>query len=897
MPPGKNPAGSGTRTPMMTQYLELKAEVGDAILFYRMGDFYEMFFEDAQTAARICDLTLTSRNKSDPDPVPMAGVPWHSAEGHIARLLQAGHRVAIGEQIARPGGKGLMDREIVEILTPGTALAESLLDDSRNNYLVAIASARDRWGLAYADMSTGEFFIAEIGVAELLPELERLAPRELLLPRKLEGDRRLSAFLREHDEIARETMDDWQFSPSGGRKVLQEQWGVVSLAPFGLQEMTAGLSAGGALLAYAQDQRRSPLTHVRRPKAVRSGEALFLDESTLRNLEVLEPIAGSGRHCLLKVLDETCTAMGARALRRSLARPLAAPEAIRQRHDAVGLLCHHSVQLERLRGLMAGIADLERILSRLHYGRARPQDLTRLRDSLGPIPDTLALVRSLDGEGRFPGATGVDPAEELQHELTRALVDDATRTDALICDGYDEELDRERELARGGKQWIADLQRRERDATGIGSLKIGFNKVFGYYIEVTKAHLSRVPPTYQRRQTLVGGERFITPELKAREEKILTAQERARDRQDALVEKLKAGVIAQTDKLQRIASAVGEWDLLASFAHRARVGRYIRPTIDAGDTLHIVDGRHPVVEQFLEGESFVPNDVDLDAREQQILIVTGPNMAGKSTFLRQTGLLVLMAQAGSFIPAKEAVIGVADRIFTRVGASDAIARGQSTFLVEMIETSHILHEATSRSLVLLDEIGRGTSTFDGLAIAWAVAEQLRAHPLRRPRTLFATHFHELTELGRRRDGYRNLNVLVKEWKDQIIFVRRVVPGAADRSYGIHVARLAGLPESVLVRAREVLELLEAQGPRDLLLRAGERAAEEIQMALFGAVRPTGIEDGDAGGESGGGAPPAESRVQAFARALAELNLDGLTPRETMDWLYEWKSRLMDRKVE
>ncbi|MCK4305340.1 MAG: DNA mismatch repair protein MutS [Candidatus Eisenbacteria sp.] len=863
-------------TPMMTQYLDLKDEVGDAILFYRMGDFYEMFFEDAETAARLCDLTLTSRNKSDPNPVPMAGVPWHSAEPYITRLLRSGRRVAVCEQIARPGGSGLMDRRIVEILTPGTALNDGLLEAGQNNYIAAVSPGDGVWGLALADISTGEFALSEVSPQRLPEELERLAPNELLIPRSLEGDRQLEAFLQEHPGIFQTVLDDWHFSRRRGRKTLTQHFKVASLEAFGVDAMDQGISAGGALLAYAKDQRKSPLGHLLAPRAMRESESLLLDESTLRNLEILEPLSGHGQHCLLRVLDQTRTPMGARALRRALARPLMDVKAIRARHDAVECLYCTPTSLDRMRELLRGIGDLERVLARLHAGRAGGRDLARLRDFLQPVDDAADIAALLNEGGRFPVGTQLDLVEELKGELARGLLPDPAVSSAgeSIRRGYDEELDGLRSLAQGGREWIAQLQDRERAETGISTLKVGYNKVFGYYLEVTRTHLARVPERYQRKQTLVGAERFITPELKEQEEKILSADERAQERERLLLDQLKAQVLARTAEIQRIAAAVGQWDLFCSFAHRAREGRYLRPVVDESDRIRIVGGRHPVVERFLEGESFVPNDIDLDAQANQIQIITGPNMAGKSTFLRQVGLLVLMAQAGSFIPADEARIGVADRLFTRVGASDQIARGQSTFLVEMIETGRILHEATSRSLVLLDEIGRGTSTFDGLAIAWAVAEYLRERPLRRPRTLFATHFHELTQLARSRDGYKNLNVMVKEWKDEIIFVRRVTEGASDRSYGIQVARLAGLPGSVLDRARAILAELETGGPGDLPAVGGAGRVSQVQ--LFGEQSP--------------------SEPDGLWAVLEELDLDQLTPREALHWLYDQKSRCRKRET-
>jgi DNA mismatch repair protein MutS len=862
----------------MSQYRRLKQEVGDAILFFRMGDFYEMFFDDAIEAARLLDLTLTSRDKQAPDPVPMAGVPWHSAEPYVARLLQAGHRVALCEQVERPGKRGLMDREIVEILTPGTPVTEGLLQDARNVFLGALAPQRDGWGLALADVSTGEFAVGELAPEDALAELERFLPRELLLPDGAEREASLASFLKAHPEIVRTPLDAWRFSPRRGQDLLLEQYGVQTLEPFGIDGLTGGVAAAGALLAYAREQRRSPLAHLRPPRVIRSGDALVLDESTLRNLEVLEAQGGRGPASLLGVLDATRTAMGARALRRALARPSASLETIASRHARVAAFFDAPDRLHAVREELRAIADLERLLGRVHCGRATPRDLGRLRDSLQAVPRVLDAMRALARGGSFVEAASLDPLDALRAELERGLHDTAAlaRGEETLRDGYDAELDRARGLTRHGEAWIAEMQVRERDATGIPSLKVGYNQVFGYYLEVTRGQLARVPSRYERKQTLVGAERFVTPELREWETRIASAREEAQSRQARLLDGLREAVRGRTAELQGLAAAIAEWDLAAAFALRARENNYVRPVLHEGDRIRIVDGRHPVVERLLEAEAFVPNDVDLDARSRQIQIITGPNMAGKSTYLRQVGLIVLMAQAGSFVPAREAEIGIADRIFTRVGASDNLARGQSTFLVEMIETSRILHGATSRSLVLLDEIGRGTSTYDGLAIAWAVAEQLRRDPLCRPRTLFATHFHELTVLGREEPGYINLNVLVKEWHDRIVFVRRVAEGAADRSYGIQVARLAGLPESLLERARAILAELEAHGPHGRESRTDDPDAGQIP--LFGA----------AGGRA---LDPEEIVRNELARALADLALDRLNGLEALGWLEQWQKRL------
>jgi DNA mismatch repair protein MutS len=882
-------------TPVMSQYLQLKEQAGDAILFFRMGDFYEMFMEDAVEAAALLDLTLTSRDKQDPDPIPMAGVPWHSAAPYIAKLLKAGRRVALCEQIDRPGARGLMDREIVEILTPGTMVSEELVDDARNLFLGALVLSRDRAGVAIADISTGEFALGEFTLQRALTELAKQPPREMLMPAPLAADADVAGFLREHPETIVTRLDEWLFSPSRGRQTLTEHFGVATLEPYGVAEIETGLGAAGALLAYARDQRRSPLAHLRPPQRLGDEEHVLIDETTLRNLEVLEPIGGTARQCLFGVMDATRTPMGARALRRALARPPAQAGPIRARHAAVQTLLDAPETLERMRGALQGIGDLERILGRLHCGRTRPQDLGRLRDALRVAPGLIELASALAQRGAFAPAAGIDAHAGLAARLDAAFVPTAQLAAGgeRLRPGYDRELDELRGLAAEGEQWIEKLQEAERRATGIASLRISSNRVFGYYIEVTRAQLSRVPPHYQRKQTLAGAERFVTPELKTWEEKIAGAREGAGVRETALIQAIEDEVRGATAGLQALALAVGEWDLLAAFAQRALEHGYCRPHIDESDRILIRDGRHPVVERFLDAGTFVPNDIDLDTRGRQIQVITGPNMAGKSTYLRQVGLLVLMAQAGSFIPAQEAHIGVVDRIFTRVGAADAIARGLSTFLVEMIETSRILHGATTRSLVLLDEIGRGTSTFDGLAIAWAVAEHLRNDPLRRPRTLFATHFHELTGLARREAGYVNLTVLVKEWKDRIVFVRRVVEGSADRSYGVQVARLAGLPEPLLARAREILHILEEHGPDHLDGMAGRNGDTQLGLFSAGAGRPG--EEGPAPAGAGADDAATLASLQELAAAIARLDLEGMTGLEALLWLNDWRRRLSDAR--
>ncbi len=912
-PPPPVPPAAIKATPVMTQYLRLKQEAGDAILFFRMGDFYEMFFEDAVEAADLLGLTLTSRDKSAPDPVPMAGVPWHSANGYITRLLRAGRRVAICEQIERPGARGLMDREIVEILTPGTAISESAIEGTGNVFLAALATGGDSWGLAALDVSTGETLLGEWPPEIALGELERLGARELLFDRESRPPL-VAAFLRDHPEIFSSGIDAWHFSTRRGMDLLREQFGEASLEAYEIADCLAGLAAAGALITYARQQRRSPLPHLRPPQALRSEKGLFLDEATLRNLEVLAPVAGTGRHCLFATLDATLTPMGSRALRRALARPSADVAAIEERLAAVAFLVEDSAHREALRAGLRGIPDLERALARISCARGRSRDLGQLRDGLVKAPVIAQALEGAAGGARFPAAEAMQRLAQLGDELARALEETGRLAleEGSIRSGYDARLDELRAACGDFDAWVAAFQERERASTGIPSLRVGHNKVFGYYIEVTRAHLKKVPPRYQRKQTLVGGERYVVDELREWETRGTAAQEEGRAREVEILEKLRALVVERSADLQALAHSLALWDLIAAFAQRAVEYRYTRPEVNEGDRIEIRGGRHPVVERFLEAEGFVANDIDIDSRARQIQILTGPNMAGKSTYLRQIGLIVLMAQAGSFVPADVARIGVADRIFTRVGASDNIARGQSTFLVEMIETSRILHAATSRSLVLLDEIGRGTSTYDGLAIAWAVAEDLRDHALRRPRTLFATHFHELTVLPQRRAGYVNLNILVKEWKDRVIFVRRVVPGAADRSYGIQVARLAGLPESVLLRAKEILTELEEHGPDRLIADEGEGAA---QMGLFGTAgakaqaaergqaeaeergtsRPSGAGPADSSlGGSGIAAGEASERARRMVRALSKVDVDRITGVEALAWLEEWQRRVSPR---
>jgi DNA mismatch repair protein MutS len=872
-------------SPMMGQYLRAKAEHPDALLLFRMGDFYETFFEDAHLLARDTGVVLTSRNAGDPEPIPLAGFPWHQAETYVAKLLRAGHRVAICEQVEEPGkGKKLLARRVTEVLSPGTTLNDGVLAAGSDNFLVALKIEGDRVGLAAADISTGRFFLGDLDPERAREELARLAPAEVLVPR--DSADASAPLLR--DLVAapfRSESEPWEFARDRGRRLLLEQFAVHSLDAFEAEELGPALGAAGALLEYARKQKQSELKHLLPPQLLRPDEGLILDDATLRSLEILEPMpGGDAASTLFAVLDRTLTPGGTRRLRRELRRPPARAPEIRTRQEAVGALLDGRLRAG-FRLALKGVADLERILGRLHCGRAQPRDFSALRTTLRAVPELGRLATAAPAGTPLPSFGALElPA--LRDRLNAALDD---QPPALLSDGgvfregWDPRLDELRGMARDAKSWVARLQEEERASTGIGGLKIGFNRVFGYYLEVTQSQLARVPERYQRKQTLTGAERFVTPELKEFEAKILHAEEESLRLERELFEALGAGVRAQTAELQRLASAISELDFLQALAEAAAGGRWVCPSLSEEPVLHIRDGRHPVVEQALGPGKFVANDTDLETIERPIAILTGPNMAGKSTYLRQVGLIAVLTHLGSFVPAREAEVGLCDRVFTRVGAQDALARGQSTFLVEMIETSRILHHATARSLVLLDEVGRGTSTYDGLAIAWAVAEALESPHGPRPRTLFATHFHELTRLATPGRGFVNLNVEVKEWGDRVVFLRRVVEGAADRSYGIQVARLAGVPDPVIERAKEILLGLE---------RRGSAAAEPGPEA-----RP--------GSGAAGGSPPASpgaaaraAQLHLFAppepgplQELRAIDPDRLTPLTALELIHRWRREL------
>jgi DNA mismatch repair protein MutS len=826
-------------TPMMKQYLAMRRELPeDVLLFFRLGDFYELFFEDAKTAAPILNVALTKRNG-----IPMCGVPYHAAQGYIARLIKGGKRVAIAEQTTDPVPGKLVERQISQILSAGTVTDTNLLDSNRPNYLAAVFRDRQRFGLACVDHTTGEFEVAEFkDAAELADELERLQPSELLVS---EDQRDLLEALGQ--PAAALGVEDYLFLLDQAQHSLTQHFQVQSLDGFGCQDLTAALCAAGAVLQYLQFQLRRSVDHIRRLRVGQTHDVVLIDAASQGHLELVSA-RGGVQHTLLSALDRTCTPMGGRRLRHWVLHPLRDLDALTQRQDVIAAFLEEPMLLSQVRTLLKEVRDLERTSSRLSQGSGNGRDLQALAVSLEVVP---ALKTLLSEQSSMP-ALLVDPLHDLTciaSEIQRAIVDEPPmqiKEGGVFREGWLPELDELRNASTLGRQWIADLQNREIERTGIKSLKIKYNAVFGYFIEITKANVGSVPADYHRKQTTVNGERYITDELKRMEDKILGSEERSKALEYEQFIELRGRVLQHLAQIQETAGAIAVLDALASLAETARLFNYTRPVLNESRNLFIRDGRHPVLDQNLTGgERFVPNDVTLEPGESRLILITGPNMAGKSTYLRQTALLTLMAQIGSFLPAASAEIGLVDRIFTRIGASDDIARGQSTFMVEMNETALILNNATERSLVILDEIGRGTSTFDGLSIAWSVAEHLHDHI--GARCLFATHYHEITALAQSRGAVKNYNVAVKEWNHQIIFLRKILPGCAEKSYGIQVARLAGLPENVIDRAKEVLQQLEsghqpAESVKDIPVatsvpakaRKKPRSDEDAgQMSLFG----------------------------------------------------------------
>ncbi|HVP90915.1 MAG TPA: DNA mismatch repair protein MutS [Terriglobales bacterium] len=871
-------ANDTSLTPMMEQYFRVKAEHKDAFLFFRLGDFYEMFYEDAKTAAPLLGLALTSRQK-----VPMCGVPFHAVNTYLSKLLRLGHKVAICEQVEDPRtAKGVVKREVIKVLTPGTAVEVEADDAKEPLTIAALDLGPDGWGLALADLVSGEMRTAEGAWAEaksLTDEMFKAGPKEVLYAEGTEGvlGRVLSA--NGLASVAKSPAEAWLFDFPQASHVLLEHFGARSLAGFGLADKPRAVSAAGALLYYMKKVRRDSLALIGRISHLHPGDRLTLDAVTIRNLELVRNLRdGRVKDSLVDVIDFTVTAAGGRLLRAWVLRPLADVGAIRDRLDAVGDALGRTIERGGLRDLVAGVHDLERLCGKVALGAAGPRDLVALKRSLAQLPAVEAALRPFAARLLAETRGRWDNAADVAALIERAVLDEPAlllTEGGIIKDGFDAELDDLRSVSRSGKAFIAQMEKRERERTGIGSLKVRYNKVFGYYIEVTKPNLAQVPADYMRKQTLVGSERFLTPELKEYEDKVLHAEERIGALENRLFREVRGAVAGETHRLQRIAADVAAVDVLLGLAECAARRGYVRPEVNDGDAIVIRDGRHPVIETS-QAEPFIPNDTDLDGGANQVLIITGPNMGGKSTYLRQVALISILGQMGSFVPASAATLGLVDRIFTRIGAMDFLSVGQSTFMVEMLETAAILHNATSRSLILLDEVGRGTSTFDGLSIAWAVAEYLHEREGLRPKTLFATHYHELTELALTLKRIRNYHVAVRERNGEVLFLRKIQPGPSDQSYGIHVARLAGLPRDIIDRAREILfnlerQELDAAGAPRLAYRAA-RGRDRSQMLLFAEDRET-------------------ARARETADEIAGLDLASMTPLEALNVLTRLRDRL------
>lgn len=862
-------------TPMLRQYLAAKAESGDSLLFFRMGDFYELFFDDAIEASQLLGIALTSRDASTKgERVPMAGVPVRSVDMYIARCLKAGRTVTICEQMEDPKeAKGVVQRSVVRTITPGTVLEPELLEESANNYLAAVNVSNNQGGIAFVDVTTGEVLTAQIRAdAErvLVDELVRMAPAEILLPDMLPASFK-ETLAKRFPETTFTSRPAEEFDLERAEEIIRETFDLGTLKGIALDDAPDALACTGAVLTYVKATQRQSVPQLRLPRRYTPDHFVVLDGNTQRNLELVESMSDrSRRGTLLSVLDRTVTAMGGRKLRHWILHPLVNIHEIQSRLDAVEDLYKDAALRLRLREILRNIADLERLTARITARSANARDVKALGSSLGQLPVLRKVLTEREASYLRHLHQTLDELTDVAGWIDAALVDSppsGLNEGNLIRDGYNAELDRLRSLVRGGRDWIATLQKEEIQRTGIPNLRVGYNKVFGYYIEVTRANAHLVPPDYERKQTLVNAERYVTPSLKAREEEIVTAQERIEKIEYELFDALRKRVAAEARRIQSAADIVATIDVLFSLAETAATKNYTKPSVDDQGDLYIRDGRHPVVEDLMPRNTFVPNDTVLQQEGARLLIVTGPNMAGKSTYLRQVALITLMAQMGSFVPAAEARIGVVDRIFTRVGAADNLVRGESTFMVEMIETANILNTATERSLIVLDEIGRGTSTFDGISIAWSVAEHL--HDQIRAKTLFATHYHELTELASKLEHAKNVNVAVREWNGKVIFLYRIVDGGADHSYGIQVAKLAGLPPSVLERARNILHSLESGAPT--------LSGLPEQLYLF--------------------APGASSEPSPVEKEIEQVDPDALSPREAHDFLYHLKHLLSKPRSE
>ncbi len=876
-------------TPMMQQYIETKEKYKDCILFYRLGDFYEMFFEDAVTASKELEITLTGKNCGQEERAPMCGIPYHAVESYLNKLVKKGYKVAICEQVEDPKlAKGIVKREVIRIVTPGTNFNASALEESRNNYLMSIVYIDDIYGISIADISTGDYYVTQVtSLRALLDEITKYAPSEIICNQAFYVSGVDIEDIRERLSIAVSALDSWYFDDAACQNILKEHFKVLNLEGLGITDYDCGIIAAGSLLQYLYETQKSTLEHLTTLIPYSTGRFMVIDTSTRRNLELVETLREKQkRGSLLWVLDKTKTAMGARTLRSYIEQPLISKEEILKRQDAVQELLDNMITREEIREYMQPIYDLERLIGRISYKTANPRDLIAFQSSISMLPHIKYLLQSVNSELLREINEDMDALTDLAELIGNSIIEDppiSTRDGGIIKEGCHQEIDKLRQAKTEGKDWLAKLEADEKERTGIKGLKIKFNRVFGYYLEVTNSYKNMVPEDYVRKQTLSNAERFTTPKLKELEEMILGAEDRLISLEYDIFCEIREKIAAEVMRIQKTAKAVAKLDVYTSLACVAERNQYVRPKINEKGLIDIKNGRHPVVEQMIPNHMFVANDVYLDNHNNRISIITGPNMAGKSTYMRQAALIVLMAQIGSFVPADSANIGICDRIFTRVGASDDLASGQSTFMVEMTEVANILRNATPNSLLVLDEIGRGTSTFDGLSIAWAVVEHISNPKLLGAKTLFATHYHELTELEGTLSGVNNYCIAVKEQGDNIVFLRKIVKGGADKSYGIQVAKLAGVPDSVIERARELVDELS---DADITARAKEIAAlgvpskkkaaklDEVdlaQMSLFDTVKDDDI-----------------------LKELKELDISNLTPIDAMNTLYRLQNKLKNR---
>ena len=881
---------SNELTPMMKQYMQTKEEYKDCILFYRLGDFYEMFFDDALTASKELEITLTGKNCGLEERAPMCGIPYHAVDSYLNRLVSKGYKVAICEQVEDPKtAKGIVKREVIRVVTPGTNLDTQGLDETKNNYIMCIVYMADRYGLSVADVTTGEYLVTELdSQTKLMDELYKFMPSEIVCNEAFYMSGLDLDDLKNRLHMAIYSLEAWYFDDALCRETLQEHFKLASLEGIGLSDYECGMIASGALLKYLEETQKNSLSHMSRLTRYATGNYMVLDSATRRNLELVETLREKQkRGSLLWVLDKTKTAMGARTLRKYVEQPLIDKESIVKRLDAVAELKDNAICREEIREYLNPVYDLERLVGKITYQSANPRDLIAFQSSLSMLPSVKCILKDMESDLLKEIYEELDPLEELCDLVGRAIQEEpplAMKEGGIIKDGYNEEVDRLRKAKSEGKNWLADLETKEREKTGIKNLRIRYNKVFGYYLEVTNSFKDLVPDYYTRKQTLANAERYIIPELKELEDTILGAEDKLCALEYELYCEVRNTIAAELTRIQRTAKAVAKLDVIASLALVAERNNYVRPKINDKGVIDIRDGRHPVVEKMISNDMFIANDTYLDDKKQRISIITGPNMAGKSTYMRQAALIVLMAQLGSFVPASSANIGLVDRIFTRVGASDDLASGQSTFMVEMNEVANILRNATSKSLLILDEIGRGTSTFDGLSIAWAVVEYISNSKLLGAKTLFATHYHELTELEGKISNVNNYCIAVKEKGDDIVFLRKIVKGGADKSYGIQVAKLAGVPDPVINRAKEIVEELvtaDITGKvKNIAVQGSEtkkktqKKLDEVDLTQFSLFDT--VKDDDVLNE------------------LKELDISHMTPMDAMNKLYQLQNKLRNR---